>query len=75
MIKKLAKFFCLSPLLFALAFTHLSMSGFADQVAPNAKEEQFKEKSKFCVEKIKAQQKKIKEEIDLIREMIKNKNK
>ena len=75
MIKKLAKFFCLSPLLLALAFTHLSMSGFADQVSPSIKEEQYKDNSKLCVEKLKAQQEKIKQEISLIKKMIRDKKK
>jgi ABC-type transporter MlaC component len=72
MIKKLAKFFCLSPLLLALTFTYLSMSGFADQVEPSTKQDQSKENSKYCIEKIKAQQKKIKQEMDLIKNLIKN---
>jgi uncharacterized SAM-binding protein YcdF (DUF218 family) len=74
MIKKLAKFFCLSPLILALVFTHLSMSGFANQTIA-AEESAPKDKSKFCVEKLKAQRKKIKQEIDLIRKMIKDKKK
>ena len=72
MIKKLAKFFCLSPLLVTLIFTQITMSGFADQTNPNTKKEQPKEESGPCIKKLKAQQKKIKEEMDLIKNLIKN---
>ena len=72
MIKKLAKFFCLSPLVVTLFFTQITMTGFADQTNPNTKESQSKEISKPCIKKLKAQQDKIKEEMNLIKNLIKN---
>ena len=71
MIKKLAKFFCVCPLLIAFAFTNFGMTGFADQVQPNFVTRDEKEKTDLCIKKLKEQQDRIKEEMDLLKKMVK----
>lgn len=72
MIKKLAKFFCVCPLLFAFTLTHVSLTGFADQVQPDFGVRDEKEKTDLCIKKLKEQQDRIKEEMDLLKRMVKS---
>tara|TARA_R110000824_G_scaffold134812_2_gene297831 strand:- start:1995 stop:2216 length:222 start_codon:yes stop_codon:yes gene_type:complete len=70
MIRKTSKFFCVLPLLFALAMTGLVMPIPADDQPPNDIPKS-KEESKECIEKIKRKQARIKEEMRKIKKMIK----
>ena len=72
MIRKLAKFFCVCPLLFAFTLTHVSLTGFADQVRPDFAARDEKEKTDLCIKKLKEQQDRIKEEMDLLKKTIKS---
>jgi len=72
MIKKLAKFFCVCPLLIAFVFTNIGMTGFADQVQPNFVTRKKKEKTDLCIKKLKEQQDRIKKEMDLLKKTIKS---
>lgn len=70
MIKKVSKFFCVLPLLFALVMTGLVMPISADDHPPNDIPKS-KQESSDCIEAIKRKQARIKEEIIKIKKMIK----
>ena len=74
MIKQIAKFFCVGPLLIAFAFTQIGMARFSDQAQPNFVLKDKKQNSDLCIKKLKEQQDKIKQEMDLIKKMIKNRH-
>lgn len=66
MIKRLEKFFCITPLLLALLCTSF-VSG--EQAIPP--EELHREEANDCIEKIRQKQARIKQEIAKIKEIIK----
>ena len=69
MIKNLAKFFCMMPLLLAVAGASMVSSSEANP--PNDK---LREQADDCIEKIREKQRKIQQEIDLIKDMIRRKD-
>jgi hypothetical protein len=70
MIKNVAKFFCLIPLLVGIAGASIISSTEASYNPPN----ELKEQAQDCLEKIIEKQKKIQKEIHLIKDIIKQKN-
>tara|TARA_R100000149_G_C5855027_1_gene122606 strand:+ start:868 stop:1110 length:243 start_codon:yes stop_codon:yes gene_type:complete len=69
MIKKLAKFFCMMPLLVAVAGASMVSSSEA-----NPPSDELREQADDCIEKIREKQRKIQQEIDLIKDMIRRKD-
>jgi len=69
MIKKLANFFCVFPLLTAFAITHIAAG---DQNHPPTGSGKEKEQIEDCIDKIRRKQKKIKDEVDEIKRLIKD---
>ena len=70
MIKKLAKFFCMAPLLFGIAGASIVTNSDAN-TPPN---DELREQADDCIEKIREKQKRIQKEIDLIKDMIRRKD-
>ena len=68
MIKKLANFFCTLPLLLAFIMTHIAA---ADHQPPTGSGKE-KEQIEDCIDKIRRKQKKIKEEVEEIKRLIKD---
>ena len=70
MIKNLAKFFCMLPLVLGIAGASIVTSSNAN-TPPNDK---LREQADNCIEKIREKQRKIQKEIDLIKDMIRRKD-
>ena len=70
MIKNLAKFFCMLPLILGVAGASMVTSSDASN-PPNDK---LREQADDCIEKIREKQRKIQKEIDLIKDMIRRKD-
>ncbi len=70
MIKNLAKFFCMLPLVIGIAGASIVTNSDAN-TPPN---DELREQADDCIEKIREKQKKIQIEIDLIKDMIRRKN-
>ena len=69
MIKKIEKFFCLSPLLLALLCTSFVDGSETQTIKPT-----LKEQAQDCMNEIRKKQSKIKKEILLIKDLIKDNN-
>ena len=69
MIKNLAKFFCMVPLLLGVAGASIVTNTKASP--PN---DELREQADDCIEKIREKQRKIQQEIDLIKDMIRRKD-
>ena len=69
MIKKFTNFFCVLPLITALTITHVIAEDHANNPPAQTQE---KEKIKDCIEKIRVQQNKIKNEVEKIKKLIKD---
>ena len=69
MIKNIAKFFCMVPLLLGVAGATIVTSTKANP--PN---DELREQADDCIEKIREKQRKIQQEIDLIKDMIRKKD-
>ena len=69
MIKKLANFFCTLPLLLAFIMTHIAA---VDHQPPTTGQIKEKEQIEDCIDKIRRKQKKIKEEVEEIKRLIKD---
>tara|TARA_R100000030_G_C3214452_1_gene114255 strand:- start:98 stop:340 length:243 start_codon:yes stop_codon:yes gene_type:complete len=69
MIKNIAKFFCMMPLLLAVAGASMVTSSEANP--PN---DELRDQADDCIEKIREKQKRIQQEIDLIKDMIRRKD-
>ena len=69
MIKKIEKFFCLSPLLLALLCTSFVDGSETQPIKPT-----LKEQAQDCMDEIRKKQSKIKKEILLIKDLIKDNN-
>jgi len=69
MIKKIEKFFCLSPLLLALLCTAFVHGSGTQPIKPT-----LKEQAQDCMDEIRKKQSKIKKEILLIKDLIKDNN-
>ena len=70
MIKNLAKFFCMLPLVLGVAGASMVTSSDAS----NPPNDQLREQADDCIEKIREKQKKIQKEINLIKDMIRRKD-
>jgi len=70
MIKNLAKFFCMIPLLLGLAGATIVTNSNAN-TPPN---DELREQADDCIQKIREKQRRIQKEIDLIKDMIKRKD-
>ena len=70
MIKNIAKFFCMLPLLLGIAGASIVTSS----EASNPPKGELREQANDCIEKIREKQKRIQIEIDLIKEMIRRKD-
>ena len=70
MIKKLAKFFCMMPLLMGLVGASIVTSN--SEASP--RREELREQADDCIEKIREKQRRIQQEIDLIKDMIRRKD-
>jgi hypothetical protein len=70
MIKNLAKFFCMLPLVLGIAGASIVTSSNAN-TPPN---DDLREQADDCIEKIREKQRKIQKEIDLIKDMIRRKD-
>mgnify|MGYP004452219027 CR=1 FL=1 len=69
MIKSLAKFLCMIPLFLGLVGASIVTSSEANP--PN---DHLREEANDCIEKIREKQRKIQQEIDLIKDMIRRKD-
>ena len=69
MIRNLAKFFCMVPLLIGMAGATMVTSTKANPPA-----DELREQADDCIEKIREKQRKIQQEIDLIKDMIRRKD-
>lgn len=69
MIKNFAKFFCMIPLLLGVAGASM-----VNGSEPRPSSDHLKEQADDCIEKIRQKQKKIQQEINLIKDMIKRKD-
>jgi sensor domain CHASE-containing protein len=69
MIKNLAKFFCMMPLLLGVAGASMVTNSKASPPS-----DELREQANDCIEKIREKQRKIQQEIDLIKDMIKRKD-
>jgi hypothetical protein len=72
MIKNIAKFFCMLPLLLGVAGASMVSSSEATNTNPPSDE--LREQADDCIEKIREKQRKIQKEIDLIKDMIRRKD-
>ena len=70
MIKNLAKFFCMMPLLLGVAGASIITNN--SKASPPSDE--LREQADDCIEKIREKQRKIQQEIDLIKDMIRRKD-
>ncbi len=70
MIKNLAKFFCMMPLLMGLVGASIVTSN-SEANPPN---DELREQADDCIEKIREKQRRIQQEIDLIKDMIRRKD-
>jgi hypothetical protein len=70
MIKNLAKFFCMLPLVIGVA----GASIVTNSEATNPPSDELREQANDCIEKIREKQRKIQKEIDLIKDMIRRKD-
>ena len=70
MIKNIAKFFCMLPLVLGIA----GASIVTNSDASNPPNDHLREQADDCIEKIREKQRKIQQEIDLIKDMIKRKD-
>tara|TARA_Y100001937_G_C6959498_1_gene258229 strand:+ start:358 stop:603 length:246 start_codon:yes stop_codon:yes gene_type:complete len=70
MIKNIAKFFCMLPLVLGIA----GASIVTNSDASNPPNDELREQADDCIEKIREKQRKIQQEIDLIKDMIKRKD-
>ena len=70
MIKNLAKFFCMMPLLLGVAGASI-ITGNSKASPPS---DELREQADDCIEKIREKQRKIQQEIDLIKDMIRRKD-
>jgi len=70
MIKNLAKFFCMLPLVLGVAGATIV----TNSDASNPPNDELREQADDCIEKIREKQRKIQQEIDLIKDMIKRKD-
>jgi len=70
MIKNLAKFFCMLPLVLGMAGASIVTNSDAN-TPPN---DELREQAEDCIEKIREKQRKIQQEIDLIKDMIRRKD-
>ena len=70
MIKNLAKFFCMLPLVLGMAGASIITSSNAN-TPPN---DELREQANDCIEKIREKQRRIQKEIDLIKDMIRRKD-
>jgi len=70
MIKNLAKFFCMLPLVLGMAGASIVTNSDAN-TPPN---DELREQADDCIEKIREKQRKIQQEIDLIKDMIRRKD-
>ena len=70
MIKNLAKFFCMMPLLLGVAGASIITNN-SKASPPN---DELREQADDCIEKIREKQKRIQKEIDLIKDMIRRKD-
>ena len=70
MIKNLAKFFCMLPLILGVAGASMVTSSDAS----NPPNDELREQADDCIEKIREKQRKIQKEIDLIKDMIRRKD-
>ena len=70
MIKNVAKFFCLIPLLVGIAGASMISNTEASYNPPN----ELREQAQDCLKKIREKQKKIQKEIHLIKDIIKQNN-
>ena len=70
MIKNLAKFFCMLPLVLGMAGASIVTNSDAN-TPPN---DELREQADDCIEKIREKQRKIQKEIDLIKDMIRRKD-
>ena len=70
MIKNLAKFFCMMPLLLGVA----GASMVTNSNANTPPSDELREQANDCIEKIREKQRKIQQEIDLIKDMIRRKD-
>ena len=70
MIKNLAKFFCMLPLILGVAGASMVTSSDAS----NPPNDELREQADDCIEKIIEKQRMIQQEIDLIKDMIRRKD-
>ena len=70
MIKNIAKFFCMLPLVLGVAGASIVTNSDAN-TPPN---DELREQADDCIEKIREKQRKIQKEIDLIKDMIRRKD-
>ena len=70
MIRNLAKFFCMLPLVLGIAGASIVTSSNAN-TPPN---DELREQADDCIEKIREKQRKIQQEINLIKDMIRKKD-
>ena len=70
MIKNLAKFFCMMPLLLGVAGASIITNN--SKASPPSDE--LREQADDCIQKIREKQRKIQKEIDLIKDMIRRKD-
>jgi len=70
MIKNLAKFFCMLPLVLGMAGASIVTNSDAN-TPPN---DELREQADDCIEKIREKQRRIQQEIDLIKDMIRRKD-
>ena len=70
MIKNLAKFFCMLPLVLGVAGASIVTNSDAN-TPPN---DELREQADDCIEKIREKQRRIQQEIDLIKDMIRRKD-
>jgi len=71
MIKNIAKFFCMVPLLLGIAGASIVSVNSSEANPPN---DELREQADDCIEKIREKQRKIQQEIDLIKDMIRRKD-
>jgi sensor domain CHASE-containing protein len=70
MIKNIAKFFCMLPLILGVAGASIVKSS----EATNPPSDELREQADDCIEKIREKQRKIQQEIELIKGMIKKRD-
>ena len=70
MIKNIAKFFCMLPLILGVA----GASIVTNSEATNPPSDELREQADDCIEKIREKQRKIQQEIELIKDIIRRKD-